>query len=75
MEAGLQILGIGAVLMTSLMLRNAAARHVMPDMVPSSLQGRLLLRNRIAPAMLALAAALVVAGLAVVVESQIATWL
>jgi hypothetical protein len=75
MDAGLQALGIGALLVTSLLLRNVAARHVTPEMVPSCLQARLRLRNRIAPAMLAAAAALVLAGLAILGASQIATGL
>lgn len=73
MDAGLQALGIGALLVTSLVLRNAAARHVTPELVPLCLQARLRSRNRIAPMMLALATAVVLAGLATMAASQIAT--
>lgn len=67
METGLQVVGLGALIVTSLLLRNAAARHVTPEMVPSCLQGRLHARNRMAPAMLALSTAVTLAGMAVLV--------
>lgn len=73
MDAGLQALGTGALLVASLVLRNMAARHVTPEMVPSCLQARLRLRNRIAPVMLALATAVVLGSLAILGASQIAT--
>lgn len=73
MGIGIPLLWIGAVLVMSLVLRNVAARRVTPEMVPQALQSRLLIRNRIAPAMLALAAAAVLAGLVALATSQIAT--
>lgn len=70
MDTGLQVVGLGALLVASLLLRNVAARHVTPEMVPSCLQGRLQTRNRMAPAMLALTTAVVLAGMAVLVAPQ-----
>jgi hypothetical protein len=70
MDTGLQVVGLGALLVTSLLLRNMAARHVTPEMVPSCLQGRLHTRNRMAPAMLVLTTAVVLAGMAVLVAPQ-----
>ena len=73
MDTGIQLIWMGMILVTSLLLRNAAARHVTPEMVPAVLRARLLLRNRTAPAILALTTAAMLGVLAVLVASQIAT--
>jgi hypothetical protein len=70
---GLELLVLGALLVTSLLLRNAAAGHLTPDMVPTCLQGRLRLRNRMAPVLLVLAGAVILGGLVLLGASQIAT--
>lgn len=72
MDTGLSVLTIGALLITSLLMRNAAARHVTVQQVPPCLHGRLLLRNRTAHSAMLLAVAVAVVG-AVIVASQIAT--
>jgi hypothetical protein len=72
MATGVALLAIGVLLVTSLLLRNAAARHVTAQQVPVCLQRRLLFWNRSAPVALALAWALALAG-AAGVASQIAT--
>lgn len=73
MDAGLQIVGVGALLVTSLLLRNAAAGHVTPDMVPECLMGRLRLRNQCTHLLLALATGVVMVGVVLLLASQIAT--
>ncbi|ANH38527.1 hypothetical protein I601_2099 [Nocardioides dokdonensis FR1436] len=73
MGNGLQLMAIGALLVGSLLLRNAAAGHLTPGMVPACLEGRLRLTNRMAPWMLAGASAAVLAGSVLTLVSQIAT--
>ncbi|WP_067438056.1 hypothetical protein [Nocardioides jensenii] len=73
MDSGLLLVVVGALLVTSLLLRNAAAGHVTPEMVPTCLAGRLRLSNRLAPVMLALATAVLIGGIALLLTSQIAT--
>lgn len=71
METGLPIVGIGLLLVTSLLLRGAAAGYVTPEMVPPCLLRRLQVRDRNAPLLLALATCVVLVGLAVMAESRL----
>lgn len=73
MDSGLLLVAVGALLVTSLLLRNAAAGHVTPDMVPTCLAGRLRLSNRLSPVLLVAATAVLLGGLTLMVLSQIAT--
>lgn len=75
MDIGIQLVFAGAVLVMSLLLRNAAARHIAPGVAPAVLAHRLQSRSRIAPMMLLVGIAVLVSGLMVVVGSQIATGL
>ena len=68
-EVGLAFLQGGALLAVSVVIRGYCARNLTADMVPAVLRTRIQLGNRLAPLMLLIGVAMVVAGLLLSVSS------
>lgn len=61
-DVGVALLQGGAVLTASVVIREYCARHLTVELVPHALRSRIQLCNRMAPMMLFLAVAMVLAG-------------